>query len=229
MRDGIVNTGMESVLFLGKADDAHVERAVAYCRLLCANVRVCLGNWGDPLPPEAEAWHGDIIISYLSRWIVREPLLKRARLAINFHPGPPEYPGYGCNNFAVYEDAQAYGVTCHHMASRVDTGPVIATLRFPVFPADNAATLLFRSYEYQLVLFYDVMGRIGRGEPLPKSPEQWTRKPFSRQELVALRKLAPGMDRAEVARRVRATVIGPYRPELELHGFAFELKQTRDG
>lgn len=224
-----MNVGMESVLFLGKSNDEHVEKAVAYCRMHSANVQVCLGNWGEPLPAAAEAWKGDVVISYLSRWILRESHLKNARLAINFHPGPPEYPGYGCNNFAIYDDAREYGVTCHHMAPRVDTGRVIATRRFPVFPSDNAATLLFRSYDYQLILFYDVIGRIARKEPLPESAEHWTRPPFSRKELVALRKISLDMDSAEVARRVRATVIGPYKPELELHGHTFEYRAAGGG
>jgi methionyl-tRNA formyltransferase len=224
-----MNIGMGSVLFLGKADDAHVERAAAYCRLLCADVQVCLGRWGDPLPAAVDAWKGDLVISYLSRWILSEAHLNQAKLAINFHPGPPEYPGYGCNNFAIYDDAREYGVTCHHMAPRVDTGPVIATRRFPVFPADDAETLLARAYDCQLVLFYEIIGHIARGEVLPESPESWTRSPSSRKELDALRVLSVDMDRAEIERRVRATAIGPYGPELELHGFTFELKKARDG
>ena len=39
-----------SVLFLGKEKDAHVARAVGFCRLNFAIVGVYLGKWGDPFP-----------------------------------------------------------------------------------------------------------------------------------------------------------------------------------
>jgi len=201
-----------SVLFLGKANDAHVARAAAFCRLNFARASSYLGNWGDPLPDGAASWTGDLIISYLSRWIVPPGLLDRAKIAINFHPGPPEYPGYGCNNFAIYEGAAEYGVTCHHMAPRVDAGPIIAVTRFPVLSSDNAGTLLARAYDFQIVLFYAIVGRIVRGEALPASAETWTRTPFTRKEFGELGRLTPGMNEAEIARRKRATDVGALKP-----------------
>lgn len=217
-----------SVLFLGKEKDGHVARAVEYCRLNFATVGVYLGTWGDPWPRDTETQEWDFIISYLSRWIVPADLLGKARLAINFHPGPPEYPGYGCNNFAIYEAAQDYGVACHHMAPRVDTGVIIDTMRFPVFPADNAATLLARAYDYQLVLFYEILGRVIRSDEIPVSTEAWTRKPFTRKQLAELGRITPAMSKEEIARRVKATTIGIWKPTVEVQGFVFELKTGQD-
>jgi len=193
------------VLFLGKANDAHTGKAAEFCRLNFAAVSAHVGSWGEPLPSGARAWTGDCIISYLGRWIVPPELLGRAATALNFHPGPPEYPGYGCNSFAIYEDAREYGVTCHHMAPRVDTGTIISVRRFPVFASDNAGTLLARSYDYQLALFYDVVGYLIRGESLPVASESWARKPFTRKEFGELQRLTPEMSAQEVARRRRAT------------------------
>ncbi len=97
--------------------------------------RRCPLPWplGRSTAREARSWQGDYIISYLSRWVVPAELLERARrAAVNFHPASPDYPGIGCNNFALYENAAEYGVTCHHMAPRVDSGEIIAVRRFPV-------------------------------------------------------------------------------------------------
>lgn len=203
-----MNAQVRSVLFLGKANDAHTAKAAEFCRLNFAEVSAHVGAWGEPLPREAGGWSGDCIISCLARWIVPEDVLKRAKIAINFHPGPPEYPGYGCNNFAIYEDAREYGVTCHHMAARVDTGPIIEVKRFPVFASDNAGTLLARAYDFQLALFYDILGRMIRGEPLPVSSERWTREPFTRRQLRELERMTPDMNEQEIARRKRATDVG---------------------
>ena len=201
-----------SVLFLGKANDGHVARAVEFCRLNFATVGVHLGNWGDPLPENAASWTGELIVSYLARWIVPAGLLNRAKIAINFHPGPPEYPGYGCNNFAIYEGAQAYGVTCHHMAPRVDTGAIIEVRRFQVLTSDNAGTLLAKAYDFQLALFYSIMGRIIRGEVLPASGDVWTRKPFTRKQFNELGRMTPDMTDHEIARRKRALDVGALKP-----------------
>ena len=193
-----------SVLFLGKARDWHVDRAVAYCGRNFDSLQVFLGDWGDPPPAALTEARPDCIISYLSRWIVPQTTLGTVKHAINFHPGPPEYPGYGCNNFAVYDGASQFGTTCHHMAPQIDTGPIIAVARFPVLPDDTGGTLLLRTYDYQLVLFYDVVGRLLRGEDLPVAPDRWGRQPFTRKQFTALGQITPEMGEAEVARRRKA-------------------------
>jgi methionyl-tRNA formyltransferase len=204
--------GERAVLFLGKAGDTRTAQALDFCRRQFAVVAAYLGSWGDAPPQEAGFWAGDLIISYLSRWIVPAEQLTHAKVAINFHPGPPEYPGYGCNNFAIYEGAQEYGVTCHHMAPRVDTGAIIDVVRFPVATTDNAGTLLIKAYDAQLELFYRIAALIARGEPLPVSGERWTRKPFTRSQFGDLGRLTPDMTEQEISRRRRALDVSALKP-----------------
>ena len=214
-----------SLLFLGKADDADCARALEFCRQNFEDVTYCLGRWGDPLPEESRKWKGDYIISYLSRWVVPEELLSNARkAAINFHPASPEYPGIGCNNFALYEDAKEYGVTCHHMASKVDTGRIIAVRRFPIYPEDNVESLLKRTYENQIVLFLEIAQMIVDGRELPVSSETWTRPPFTRKQFNELFIITPNMDREEIKRRIRAVSYGRWQPYVEMHGYRFEYR-----
>lgn len=225
-----MNKSGGSVLFLGKERDEHVAAALEFCQSNFTDVTAHLGKWGDPLPEAVGGWDGDYIISYLSRWVVPEHLLNRATFAaINFHPASPEYPGIGCNNFALYEEAREYGVTCHHMTSHVDTGAIIAVERFPVFASDNVATLLSRTYAYQLVLFYEVVSSILEGKKLPESEERWARRPFTRREFNELGRITPDMTKEEIAKRIRATTFGRWRPALELQGFVFELRSEQDG
>jgi methionyl-tRNA formyltransferase len=178
--------------------------------------------WGDPLPDIARNWQGDYIISYLSRWVVPTFLLERARLAsFNFHPASPEYPGIGCNNFALYEDAKEYGVTCHHMAQKVDTGDIIAVRRFPVYPQDGVAELLQRTYEHQIALFFEILGMLAEGKELPISDEKWTRPPFTRVQFNELFVVTPEMDEAEITRRIRAISYKHWQPYVVLKGHKF--------
>ncbi|HSR19971.1 MAG TPA: formyltransferase family protein [Anaerolineales bacterium] len=212
-----------SLLFLGKADDQDCLRALEFCQRNFSPITHCLGRWGDPLPEEARAWEGDCIISYLSRWVLPAELLTRARrAAINFHPASPDYPGIGCTNFALYEDARQYGVTCHHMAPQVDTGPIIAVRRFPILPEDTVASLLARTYEHQMALFLEIAAIMAAGKALPAAGENWNRPPFTRKEFETLFRITPDMPPAEIARRIRAVSHAHWQPYVEIQGHRFE-------
>ena len=214
-----------SVLFLGKDGDPDCQRALEFCQARFTDVTYCLGKWGDPMPDYVRNWTGDFIISYLSRWVIPDALLRRARkAAINFHPASPDYPGIGCTNFALYEDAPEYGATCHHMAPKVDTGAIIAVRRFPVYPQDDVAALLKRTYEHQIALFLEIAGLMADGGELPVSKETWTRPPFTRKQFNELFCIRPDHSIEEVRRRIRAVSYAPWQPYIELHGYRFEYK-----
>jgi methionyl-tRNA formyltransferase len=203
-----------SVLLLSKTAE-HCKAAQRFLTAHVADVTIVEGEHGDPLPRELATWHGDYMIAFLAPWIVPADTLGRAsKAAINFHPAPPEYPGIGCYNFAIYDGATTYGVTCHHMSPRVDSGPIVRVLRFPLLRGDSVALLKERSMAYLLTLFYDIATLVAHDAPLPGSPEVWTRRPYTRRELDALCRLSPDMDAAEIERRVRATTFpgkpGPY-------------------
>ena len=173
----------KKVLFLGKNNDTFTLKALDHLRLIFTEVKDYLGDWGDKLPDEASYWEGEILISYKSRWIIPKNLLDKAKeVAINFHPASPDYPGIGCINFALYDNANEYGATCHHMNPKVDSGDIIKVLKFPIYPSDNVETLLTRTYEHQLILFYEIINYLHKGKTLPKSNEKWSREPYSRKD-----------------------------------------------
>lgn len=212
------------VLFLGKSNDAYVEDAIRYLLLNFADAHIHVGAWGDSLPPEVTSWSGDYLISYMSRWIVTSTMLDRASCeALNFHPGPPEYPGFGCNNQALYRGADTYGVTCHRMNARPDAGEILDVVRFPVFPEDDVASLLRRTCQHQILQFYRIVDRIACGTELRPSGDTWTRKAFTRKDLAELMTLKAEMSADEVLKRVRATRHGHSGPSLEFAGLTFKL------
>ncbi|MFQ5346245.1 MAG: formyltransferase family protein [Rhodothalassiaceae bacterium] len=212
-----------SILFIGKKGDFYCERAAEFVTTHFPEHEIVLGSRGDRFPEKVNSWRGDYIISYLSPWIVPASLLERAGCAsINFHPGPPEYPGVGCTNFAIYDEADRFGVTCHHMAPKVDSGEIIAVRRFPLYESDSVYTFTQRCYGYILQLFYEMMSRILAGDPLPRADETWARAPYRRAELDALCRLTPDMPADEIRRRVRAvTFPGAPGAYFEIDGMRF--------
>lgn len=199
-----------------------VDEAIDYLEKK-GEVTVYKGNRGDKFPEGVETLSQDILISYLSPWIIPSDVLRNTRLwNINFHPGPPEYPGIGCYNFALYNCENIYGVTAHLMEKKVDTGKIIGVKRFQLLHDDDALNISLKSYDAMLSLFYEVVDNILKLNRLPICDETWKRKPYTRQELEELCRIDPTMSEQEVKRRIRATTY-PEMPGtyIKIHGYKF--------
>jgi methionyl-tRNA formyltransferase len=172
------------------------------------------GERTDPLPQACFLPEYRLIVSFLSPWIVPDEMLQKSKLSINFHPGPCEYPGIGCYNFALYEEAKTFGAVCHHMLPRVDSGKIIKEVLFPVQPEDTVETLKLRTMQAMSAMFGEIIPLVAAGKPLPASNRHWTRPAFTRRQLDALCEITPDMDETEKNRRIRATTYpgypGPY-------------------
>jgi methionyl-tRNA formyltransferase len=195
-----------AVLLLTKDTD-FCEKAVTLARIIFGRENV---HWSSP----ATAYDGpfvgaglvpyDALISFLSPWIVPSQVLAAQRLAINFHPGTRDYPGFASYSFALYDGAIEFGAICHHITPQIDAGPIIAERRFPVFPTDDVETLKFRTMVELLSLFHAICATIRRGEPLPAADLSWSRKATSSKDMMKLGEVTTDMSPDEVARRVRA-------------------------
>lgn len=178
-------------------------------------------------------WHKpDYLVSFLSPWIIPKSLLSSAqKAAINFHPGPPRYPGSGCYNFAIYEKAKTYGVTCHHMKEKVDTGAIILTSHFNISPYESVESLKLKSMNHLLIIFEKIVDSIYSSNALPTSDEKWLCEPYTRKQLSELCIVQPSsMSDEEILLRIRATDYcnkyeGAY---FEVDGKRFEYKSSVD-
>lgn len=213
------------VLLLGKDGDPFLTRAKQFLVDLGADVTLVAGTRNMALPASAKNWEGEFIVSYLSPWIVPESLLKRAtKDTLNLHPGPPEYPGIGCTNFALYNEERRFGITGHRMNASVDTGEIFGVRRFDINPEDTVWSLTQRCYIHIWELFQSLVPGWIR-QDAPKCEEKWARKPYRRSELDALCELRPEMSEQEMRRRLRAVTfpgmpgaylsVGDYRLELK--------------
>lgn len=178
-----------------------------------------------------ESLEPDWIVSFLSPWILPPHILKEATIgAINFHPGPPEYPGIGCYNFAIWEDAEFYGVTCHFMIKKVDAGPIIKTIGFPLIGNETVEILRQKSMMYLLILFYEIMGKIWLGQELKPDGVQWSRKALTRKDLQELccgnRLFWDSLEFENIEKYLRATYFPEARdpPYIEVNGRKWRLE-----
>lgn len=213
---------MKILLLIKKTE--HCKKIRDFVRRKFPEPAIFEGDVGDP-PPKFN-WKGDYIISFLSPWIVPESLLNKAKISINFHPAPPKYPGIGCYNFAIYNQDKEYGVTCHHMLPKVDTGKVIKIRKFQMYETDTIFSLKERTMKHLIKLFYDIFEDMIQNKPLPTSEEQWSRKPYTRKDFQELCRVTRDMDDGEIKRRIRATYFPGAidLPYIEIAGNKFILK-----
>lgn len=167
----------------------------------------------------------DIIISYISDCVLSEKILKKTRLFnINFHPGPPDYPGYGCFNFALYNKAKYYGCTAHLMNKKVDTGKIIDVRNFKIKKNESVTTLSEKTYKHMYHQFKYVINNLAKNKKIKLSNIKWARKPYKKKQLEKLCKLEFDMSKKEVENRIISTSY-PNKPGVYLNfkGFKFGI------
>jgi methionyl-tRNA formyltransferase len=167
------------------------------------------------------------VISFLFWKRIREPLISLGGVGcLNFHPAPlPDMRGLGGYNVAILEGRRDWGVSCHFVDERFDTGDLVAVERFALDPETATAfTLDLECQDRLLELFRKVMGQVLAGEELPRSPQGEGRY-VSREELEGLRRVRPGDD---LGRKLRAFWYPPWPgAQLELDGQEVTLVDER--
>jgi natural product biosynthesis luciferase-like monooxygenase protein len=144
----------------------------------------------------------------LPEWLLSWP----TKLAINFHDGPlPRYAGLNTPVWALLNGESEYGVSWHEMAAEADTGPLLATRRFPIAPSDTALSLNAQCYQAGLESFLELLDALGRGTLQPQPQDLSQRTYFG----LAQRPAGAGLldwrlPAAQLERLIRALDFGTY-------------------
>jgi len=169
----------------------------------------------------------DLVVSFLYPKLIREPLISLGRIGcLNFHPAPlPDFRGLGGYNLAVLEGLAEWGVSCHFVDERFDTGDLVEVERFAIDPAAHTAfSLDIETGEHLVALFTRVMERALSGAELPREP-QGDGRYVSGQDVERLRVVRPGDD---LERKLRAFWYPPYPGAvLEVEGQELTLVDER--
>jgi methionyl-tRNA formyltransferase len=167
------------------------------------------------------------LIAFTSGVIVpRSILAALGHGAYNFHPGPPDYPGWAPAHFALYDGARTFGATAHVMTRRVDSGPIIGTESF-VIPDNIGVRELEQIAFVRLAYLFWRLSRVIACEtgPLPTLPIAWSGTKSTRRMYETLCEIPVNIDPTELARRIRA-FNDDFRAiplTVTLHGVRFRL------
>ena len=144
--------------------------------------------------------------------------------AYNFHPGPPQYPGWVPAHFAIYDKAAHFGATAHHMAERVDAGPIVACKMFVIPPGTGVLRLQELAFVELARLFWALAPKLAtQAEPLPELPMQWEARRSTRRMYAAMCDIPIDVSKEELERRIEVFGAGHYGLDLTvtLHGHKF--------
>lgn len=220
------------ILFFGRkkcnASDLIIKKLKKYnYEVTCVKSRIR----NEKLSEDILQWKGDYIFSFRNLLILPFSLLRRAKFySINFHPAPPEYPGSGCVNFALYDEVKEYGVTAHIMNKKIDNGKIIEVRRFPINTSDNLKEVLSVTHNQLFKLCMDFIDAIYlNGNSVIKKKiinskhEKWKEKAKTIKELESLQTISTNISKKELKRIIRATYLRNFPPKIKIHGFNFYL------
>jgi methionyl-tRNA formyltransferase len=169
--------------------------------------------------------HRARLIAFVTSVIVPGSFLSRLGYgAYNFHPGPPEYPGWAPAHFALYDGASAFGVTAHAMVEKVDAGPIIGVDRFRIADTDNVAKLEGRAYAHLARMFWSLSKALAtQAEPFPALPVEWAPRKNTRRAYREICDIPLDISQDDLRRRLK--VFGQNHfgmsPTIKLHGTEF--------
>jgi methionyl-tRNA formyltransferase len=143
--------------------------------------------------------------------------------AYNFHPGPPQYPGWAPAHFATYDRATDFGCTMHRMVERVDAGPIVAVDPFAISPGLTVGGLEHLVYTKLIEMFVSMAPMLAtQALPLPESDVLWGNNRKTRADFAAICQIPLTISPEELTHRI--AVFGDsvgILPTLELHGYRF--------
>lgn len=171
------------------------------------------------------------LIAFVTPEIVSQRVLAKLGYgAINFHPGPPEYPGWAPSHFALYERATEFGATVHVMVERVDAGPIIGVARFPVPRDVSVLGLEGLAYAHLAHRFWRMAKLLATDpQPPPVLAVEWASRKYSRRAYRAICDIPLDIPKDELDRRLK--VFGGNHfgisPTINLHGIEFRAVLPR--
>jgi len=167
------------------------------------------------------------LIAFLTAVIVPQGILNQLDFgAYNFHPGPPNYPGWVPSHFAVYDRATVFGATAHVMTEQVDSGPIVDIELFDIPPGTGVFDLEKLAFTAAARLLWRLAPALAtQRDPLQPLPIQWCGRRCTRRLYEAMCEIPADISAEELERRLSAFGAGHFgiHPTVTLNGRKFRF------
>lgn len=217
---------MISILFCGsdnpfsiKALKILVERGLFVSYYLvsedqsCETVNYCAENTIKIIrdfPSDREKF--DWIISFSFKRRIPIDLVKRSSFAINFHPAPlPYYRGRGTTSQVLLNNGDKWGVTCHYIDEKFDTGRIVERKWFKITDDLEVGWKLSNySWKVCLTLLNDVIDKVVRGEFIESFDQESDGSYYSMKMLQNSKKISIEDSVSSINKKINALWYPPY-------------------
>ena len=173
----------------------------------------------------------DYIFCFRSFYILKNNILKKAnKAAINFHPGPPEYRGTGCVNYALYENSKFYGCTAHLINEKVDNGKIINVKKFNIYERNSVSEVLIKTYEIMTSLAISMIKNIKKNPNFIENQIfknrniKWSKKIKTLKDLNNFYQINKNIKKYDFLNKIRATDTPKFKPYIKFYGKKFILE-----
>ena len=218
----------EKILFIGKNKDIFSKKFYFILKKNFKNVLAIYDNYENhkKIRNKIKRWKGNYIIAFRSSYLFKHKDINvDNRKIINFHPGPPEYRGIGCVNFALLKNEKFYGATSHLIDSiKIDAGKIINIKRWRIKKQESIDEILDKTYKKQLLQLKKVIRYI-KEKKLDKiifqnKKKKWSKILYTRKKLEKLYKIKE-FRKKSITNILRATVTKKFKPYILLAGKKF--------
>ena len=174
----------------------------------------------------------DYIFCFRSFYILKKNILKKVRKsAINFHPGPPEFRGSGCVNYALYQKSKFYGCTAHIIDRKIDSGKIIDVRKFKINKKDNVSSVLKKTHETMtnqavfLIRSIRKKQNFIKKQILKNKKINWSKKIKTIKNLDNFYQIDLNIKKKDFLNKIRATNTKKFKPYIKLYGKKFFLER----
>ena len=169
----------------------------------------------------------DYLISFLNSVYIEKKVREKIKInSFNFHPGPPEYPGFGCYNFALLDGVNFYGSTIHIINDKFDNGKIINVKKFKIsYQKLNLEKLITMTHKIILKQAKGFINDIIKKKLKVNCKFRWKRKAFTKKEFEIARKVKLTDSKKDILKKMKAFTYKDYESVyISLKGFNFEFK-----
>ena len=221
------------VLFMGRNNCYHSSKIKKFLEKNSKKLSYFASSKiGEKLPKKLLKLNYDYIFCFRSFYILKNNILKNVKkAAINFHPGPPEYRGIGCVNYALYENSKFYGCTAHYINKKIDNGEIIKVKKFKISKKNTILEVLTKTYKEMFKMAITIVKNIIKNpnylesQILKNKDLKWSNKVKKYKDLNNFYNISKTIGKREFLNKIRVTNTPKFKPFIKLYGKKFILKE----
>lgn len=205
------------ILAIVKKKDIYSENFLKFLKKNFSNILILYSEdrFKKVFISKISNWNGNYIFSFRNKFILNNEIIKKAnKYAINFHPGPPEYRGIGCINYAIINGEKKYGVTAHIINNAIDSGRILKVKYFSINQKSNLKKILYQTHKYLYSLSIQIVKDILKKKKFIKPNRKWSKKLYTLKDLENLYNLNNSLKKYDIDEVLKATLIGNFKPYL---------------